>query len=257
MVGAWGHPTDPTIYARVELPSQNMTAFLNTYNKTHNSQVSMVHAVAKIMALCFQKYPQYNVAIARNAFFRRKQTEIFLPAVLRKAGHHDLSGVKVCNLEEKPLTDITKEVNAKTKALRLGNDKPINRIIKLLSWFPTWLCRYIIKLIDFLQYTLNISPSIIGLPQDRFGTVIISAVGAFGLEEAYIPLFPFARTPYSMGVGKPQLKPIVKDGAVVAEHVVTITFTADHRVVDGAQGAQMIRLFKKMFLNPEFYLGAH
>jgi pyruvate dehydrogenase E2 component (dihydrolipoamide acetyltransferase) len=103
---------------------------------------------------------------------------------------------------------------------------------------------------EFLQFTLNISVPALGMPRDRFGSAMITNIGALGIENAFIPLSPYSRCPLLIGVGKPKVAPLVHGDRVVVGESVTITFTFDHRYADGAHGSHLIRRFKKIFLNP-------
>ena len=89
-----------------------------------------------------------------------------------------------------------------------------------------------------------------GIPRDRFGSVIISNIGALGVKNALIPLSPYSRCPMIIGIGKPYETAIVENGAVAVRNCVTLSFTVDHRYADGVHGAQLLQRFQKIFLNP-------
>jgi pyruvate dehydrogenase E2 component (dihydrolipoamide acetyltransferase) len=82
---------------------------------------------------------------------------------------------------------------------------------------------------------------------------MITNIGALGIENAFVPLSPYSRCPLLLAVGKPRMIPIVRDGQVVPASSVIITFTFDHRYVDGAHGSHLLRRFQKVFANPEAY----
>jgi pyruvate dehydrogenase E2 component (dihydrolipoamide acetyltransferase) len=50
-------------------------------------------------------------------------------------------------------------------------------------------------------------------------------------------------------------KPVVKNGVVIPGHVMKVTLSCDHRVVDGATGADFLRTFKGLMENPVILLG--
>ena len=51
-----------------------------------------------------------------------------------------------------------------------------------------------------------------------------------------------------MGAG--EQRPIVKDGALAVATVMSCTLSVDHRVVDGAVGAEFLAVFKKLIEDP-------
>lgn len=53
-----------------------------------------------------------------------------------------------------------------------------------------------------------------------------------------------------IAVGSAQEKPVVKNGEIVVGHVMTATLSGDHRVIDGAVGAEYLGTFKNLLENP-------
>ena len=86
-------------------------------------------------------------------------------------------------------------------------------------------------------------------PEEMQGsTFMISNLGMFGIEEfTAIVNRPNA---CSMAVGAIIDKPVVKDGAVVPGKRMKVTLSCDHRVVDGATGAEFLQTFKSVMEDP-------
>ena len=53
-----------------------------------------------------------------------------------------------------------------------------------------------------------------------------------------------------IAVGSAQEKPVVRNGEIVVGHVMTATLSGDHRVIDGAVGAEYLGTFKNLLQNP-------
>ncbi|MBY6201009.1 2-oxo acid dehydrogenase subunit E2 [Maritalea mobilis] len=81
------------------------------------------------------------------------------------------------------------------------------------------------------------------------GTITISSLGESGAEAMTGVIFPPQVA--LVGIGAPQLRPWVVDGAVVPRHVVTLTISADHRVSDGRKVARFIAAFETLIQKPE------
>lgn len=91
-------------------------------------------------------------------------------------------------------------------------------------------------------------------PQEMEGsTFTISNLGMFGIEDFTAIINP----PNSciMAVGSIRQEPVVKDGAILIGNRMKVTLSCDHRVVDGALGAQFLQTFKKYMENPIVLLG--
>lgn len=86
-------------------------------------------------------------------------------------------------------------------------------------------------------------------PEEMSGnTFTISNLGMFGIEEFTAIINP----PDSciMAVGGIIQKPIVKNGEIVVGNMMKVTLSCDHRVVDGATGAEFLNTFKEILENP-------
>ena len=57
-----------------------------------------------------------------------------------------------------------------------------------------------------------------------------------------------------LGVGTTVTKPVVKNGQIVIGQTLTLTLSADHRVVDGAVGAQFLSALKAVLESPALML---
>ncbi len=53
-----------------------------------------------------------------------------------------------------------------------------------------------------------------------------------------------------LAVGAVTAKPVVRDGEIVIRQMMRVTLSCDHRLIDGATGAQFLQTFKKILENP-------
>ena len=83
-------------------------------------------------------------------------------------------------------------------------------------------------------------------------TFTVSNLGTFGVRE-----FSAIVNPPEVGilaVGSGDERAVVRDGQIVARPVMTVTLSADHRVVDGATAAEFLRTLKQMLEEPGMML---
>jgi pyruvate dehydrogenase E2 component (dihydrolipoamide acetyltransferase) len=92
------------------------------------------------------------------------------------------------------------------------------------------------------------------LKPDQFtgGTFCVSNLGMMGIPK----FFPIINPPNAaiLGVGSTVTKPVVKNGQIVIGQTLTLTLSADHRVVDGAVGAQFLAALKSVLESPALLL---
>jgi pyruvate dehydrogenase E2 component (dihydrolipoamide acetyltransferase) len=80
------------------------------------------------------------------------------------------------------------------------------------------------------------------------GTTAVSNLGMFGVKEFAAIVNPPHATILAVGAG--EQRPVVKNGQLAVATVMTVTFSTDHRAVDGALGAELLAAFKSLIENP-------
>lgn len=80
------------------------------------------------------------------------------------------------------------------------------------------------------------------------GTFSVSNLGMFGIREFSAVINPPQGAILAVGAG--EQRPVVKDGELAVATVMTVTLSCDHRVVDGALGAEFLGVFKGFIEEP-------
>ncbi len=80
------------------------------------------------------------------------------------------------------------------------------------------------------------------------GTVSVSNLGMYGVRDFAAVINPPQGCILAVGAG--EQRPVVKDGALAIATVMSCTLSVDHRVVDGAVGAEFLGAFKQLIEDP-------
>jgi pyruvate dehydrogenase E2 component (dihydrolipoamide acetyltransferase) len=80
------------------------------------------------------------------------------------------------------------------------------------------------------------------------GTFSISNLGMFGTKQFTAIINPPQAAILAVGAG--EKRPVVKDDALAIATVMTCTLSVDHRVADGALGAEWMSVFKALIEDP-------
>ena len=80
------------------------------------------------------------------------------------------------------------------------------------------------------------------------GSFSVSNLGMFGIRDFQAIINPPQGCILAVGAG--EQRPVVKDGALAVATVMSCTLSVDHRVVDGAVGAQFLAAFKVLIEDP-------
>jgi pyruvate dehydrogenase E2 component (dihydrolipoamide acetyltransferase) len=80
------------------------------------------------------------------------------------------------------------------------------------------------------------------------GSFSVSNLGMFGIKDFSAIINPPQSCILAVGAG--EQRPMVRNGALAIATVMTCTLSVDHRVVDGAIGAEFMAAFKRLIENP-------
>lgn len=88
------------------------------------------------------------------------------------------------------------------------------------------------------------------MPDEMTGnTFTVSNLGMFGIEQFTAIINPPASAILAVGATK-RVPVVQEDGAIVARQRMKVTLSCDHRVLDGAVGAQFLQTLKRVLENP-------
>ena len=80
------------------------------------------------------------------------------------------------------------------------------------------------------------------------GGFTISNLGMYGIREFAAVINPPQSAILAVGAG--EQRPVVKNGELAVATVMSVTLSADHRIVDGALGARWLQVFKRAIEQP-------
>lgn len=248
-IGSWRPNGDSQVYAELRVNAEPAMKKIAEMNKNTDSKITMTHFMGKVMGKVLAEVPDLNAIVRFGNIYPRKNVDVFFHVVYDET---ELSGHVVRNIDQKKCNEIASELTATALTIKKGEDVSFKKIKDSWNFIPPLLAKYTLDFIGFVSYSLNINIKGAGVPQDCFGSMMITNIGSLGFSEAFVPLSPYSRIPLILALGKTELRPVSRpDGSVVSEEQVSLCFTFDHRIMDGARGAKMSYLIKKYMKNPD------
>jgi pyruvate dehydrogenase E2 component (dihydrolipoamide acetyltransferase) len=254
-IGTWRTAYDPSVYGTMQIRMDRVTTYIEAFRQMTGVRLTVSHLVARAAAEALTKMPDANALLRFNRVYLRKRIGVFFQVVLREeeTGKLDLSGATLFDVEDKSLSEIVTEMDQKVQSVRKGTDKALEKSRR--HFVPLILMNYVLRIVSFLAYTLNLDLSSLGMPKDPFGSIMITNIGVLGLEAAYVPLVPYSRVPILLALGAVKEVPAVEDGEIRVVKVMDINATFDHRIMEGAQAARMAGVIRAWMEDPEGHFG--
>lgn len=251
-VASWRAPNDPTVYGLLQFDFTQGLAFLEKLKSKEAGNVTVTHLVAKATALALQKFPEMNGIIRRGKIYLRNTVDIFLQVATREeGGRPDLSGAKIESCDQKSLTEIANDLRKKCDRIHARKDPQFTSTLRLLKWVPSCLLPFTLRLMTFLIQDMGIHSRAGGLPEDPFGSAMVTNIGTLGSSAGFAPINPMSRIPLILCVGEIRERPWVVEGQVVARPILEIGATFDHRFMDGAGAALILKALREVIESPE------
>lgn len=251
----WKHPTDPSVYGRLEVDMTQALAYADSESERSGAKVTPTHIVVRATALALRRHSAANAIVRFNRIYERKQVDIFCQVAI--AGDKpDLSGAVIRNADRKKAGDIAAELRDKALAVREDRDEELGKSRKSLDLLPAFLYRPVLWFLAILQYTFNLDLRFLGLPRNAFGSAMVTSIGSLGIDEGFAPLVPMSRTPIVLSVGKVSDRAVVVDGQIVIRSVCVLSACFDHRIMDGLTGGKLGAAVSRYMADPAAYESA-
>jgi pyruvate/2-oxoglutarate dehydrogenase complex dihydrolipoamide acyltransferase (E2) component len=256
-IGTWRTAYDPSVYGTMELTMDAAQAYIDEYRRSTGKHLTVTHMLARATAATLKKVPDANSLLRFNRVYLRKRIGIFMQVVMTDQGEDkiDLSGVTIYDVADKDLGQIVDEVQEKVDVVRQRKDPALEKGRNMFNFIPYLFLGIFLRLISFLSFTLNLDLRFAGIPQDPFGSVMITNIGTLGLDIAYVPLVPYSRVAILLATGEVHDQPVVVDGEIVVRKIMKVNATFDHRFIDGFHASVMSKTLRTWMEQPHKYFG--
>ncbi len=248
-MGMWNTPGDPTIYGYEQYRMDEILEFYDEIHAASGVKVNATHATVHACAMIMAKHPDLNVAIINGRAMQRDTVDIFCQVAVpgSKASEGDLSGVKLKNADQLDLVEISQALRKRAKKVRAGEDQEIEQQKSTIDRIPRLMMRNMMRLMEFLTWNVPLNFKKLGMPNDPFGSAMVSSIAAFELRLGFAPLVPASRTPLVILPGAIFDRVMPVDGEPKVCKVMQISLTCDHRVFDGLQLGYLCKIIRDHF----------
>ncbi len=262
-LGSWAAPHDPTLYAIAELNIEPALNYIETVKAKTGERVTLTHFVGKVWGILLKLHPELNSEIRWGKFYRRAQVDIAFQVVIEKGkdqgGGAELSAGVIRNIDQTPLSEIAKQLNRSAHVIRTEDDPNYRALKKGTSPVPGIFFRPLLIILGYILNVFNLWSPLLGIPQDSFGSMMITNVGSLGVDWAFPALYPPANHVCILAIGASYKGPVYETDAqgtvtrTTLKRFVRLFGAFDHRYVDGIHAARVGRDLRKIFEEPEKY----
>ncbi len=243
-------PSDSRVYGSLDIDVTEAKRFMDAKRES-GVKITMVHLTTAVLARAVAfDVPELNCFIRRGSVVGRKRLNVMVPVMIDSQS--GVSSVLVNDAHARPVSDLADDIREQAQMSRSGKESKASQNKYVLNKIPWPFRRAVFKFIKWLTVDLGVEMRSLGLSSDSFGSFIVSDIGSFGLTSGMAALFPAAKIPAVIIMGKMEEKPVVRDGEIVIRTILPLTGTFDHRIVDGMQIGKLGRAIHRNFKKPEW-----
>jgi pyruvate dehydrogenase E2 component (dihydrolipoamide acetyltransferase) len=228
--------------------------YIDSFRSKTGRRLTLSHMMARAVSQVLVDVPQANSVLRLGSLSQRESVAVSFQVTKTdpKTGKDDLSGTTLRDAHKKSLLEIIDEFEKETRAARDGSgDKERSR--ELFRNIPGVLVGPMLRTVGFVHNQLNLDLTRFGIPNDPFGSVMVTNIGSLGLEEAYPPLIPYSGVPMIIAMGAVVDAPVVEEGEIVPGKLMRVCASFDHRIIDGSHAARMVRHIRGWLESPADY----
>ena len=244
----YDRPTDARVLGSLDIEAEACVAFI-AKRRAEGVKITITHILTAAVARTLMEFaPTLNCYVRRGRIHPRDDVSIFLAV---DVGGKDMSGVRIKNAHIKTVTEIHDEMRERVRKHEGKDQSKLVRKKDSMAKLPYFMRRAVFSAMRWAVYEGGLSLRFTGLHENMFGSAMITNIGSFGLDIGYPALMPAGNVPMVIAMGTIEKRAVVRDDEIVARHMLPLSGTFDHRIVDGHQVWLLAKGLKHFLGNPE------
>jgi len=256
-ISSWYHPYDSQLYCSSTVDVTKLLSFIKEYNKENSTNIGITVFIMKLLANLFVKYPDLNGNIIFGDVLKKKRIDVSVTVRIDNGINTEVITIQDAN--NLSLELIKQKIEEQLELIKLGVDVNLGLQKFFINLFPTFILQPLFRLLSILSAS-GLNLTIFGLPKYTYGTAVICNYGKEGLENTFLPLFPFSYSPICVGISKiKEYNPNkydnneneTKEGKEEKHYKCKFCYTIDHRFLNERIVAKLLNDINSTILNPQ------
>jgi len=245
-VATWRAPREGRLHARLAVDATALQAFCAEQTAASGIRVTPGVVVGMAFQRAVMHVPAFHARVVFGRIVPFRAWEVAFAVDIGQGD--DLAPTKVGDVDRKTVAQVAAELAVGAARLRASADPAHTTTRGIARVVPWWALRPVLSAASVLNGGIGVPA--FGQPAHPLGSLFVTNIGSFGLDEGYVAPVPLARVPLYVCVGAVSPTPMAVDGQVVVRPQLVMTATADHRLVDGAHAATLARLVRLALASP-------
>lgn len=242
--------SDAQVFYSQEIPIAPLDEYIAKKDAEGIKMSYMAIIYASLVRIIAEK-PLINRFVMNGKIYARNSIDISLVIKKGMSETADETPLKLHFDGSENIFDIRNRLEQtiiQNKEVTAENDT--DKLAKTLSFVPSWLIKFIVNFLMFLDRH-DLLPKFIIEASPFHTSAFLTNVGSLGIDSIYHHLYDFGTTGVFLAMGKKKKSLINVDEALAEEKTLSLRWVLDERICDGYYYANAVKLFNKYMKRPE------
>ncbi|MFH1329857.1 MAG: 2-oxo acid dehydrogenase subunit E2 [Actinomycetota bacterium] len=250
----WRGPLpDPALRGHLVIDATPALAFIERARASSGERVTLTHLAVKAVALAVAANPEVNIRRRLGRLVPRPGVDIGLVVAFDEGRRQ--AALTIEGPAQLGVAAIARAVEEGAARLRGAGGGDLERAGRVIDFLPLPVLRAGMRFFSWLSADIGVDLTRFGFPEQgmragSFGSALVTSVGMLGIDHGSPLLSPLTRVPAAVLVGRVGERALVVDGVVAARPAFDISFTLDHRYVDGWHAGRLAASLQDYFADP-------
>ena len=199
------------------------------------------------------QYPALNRFVSGQKIYSRYDIQVVMTIKKTMAIDSPDTCIKVRFNADDTVDEVYEKFNAAVEEVKNQPDdqSSFDTLNKVLSAVPGLFCRWMVKILNFMDY-FGWLPKFLLWLSPFHGSMIITSMGSLGIRPIYHHIYNFGNLPLFISYGgRRSVLTTDREGNVVTKKFIEMKVVTDERICDGFYYAAAFKTIKRCVENPE------
>ncbi len=241
---------ESAVYLEIEVPLKDTDAFIREWNQANPGlRIDVFHVACWALRSCLERYPTTHRFVVGGRLYDRKGIWFSYAIKAKLETGAPLIVVKRRFDLDESFGDMVVGMHETEAAYRTGKAKRVEQELGLLLFFPGWVRRVLMRLVNVADRWGMLPPSFIE-NDPMYASAFFANMASLGMPAVYHHLYEYGTAGLFTSLGRPTPEPGSPTSGPERRRTVNVRFTYDERVEDGLTTWYGTRRFRQVLEHP-------
>ena len=253
-VATWGDPDSPECHGHGHIKVAKAYNYLNRFKAQTGLDLTLAQLLSKAACDSLSQFQDMNGRIAFGSFIPNERNNVTLIRSVDSGQNLVHTTLPECNVRS--LLEVAQHCAKPENLVKVFVQDSYaipDKLANVLRFCPSGISGILLETLSFVVNSVGVDVPQLGLAGLPFGSLVVLDLQDSLSGIVYPVLMPCMRSSFFVSISAVKSVAAVVDGQIVAEDVITLAFTGDHRYGDGTRALKAMQGFKQRMEDPDTF----